>query len=88
MGRKRTTLVGATIPQGHVPLMCTGVAIKQLLQEIVPLVAMATDTNIELKDVIQCVGMFAMVTYMFVKFGRSASAFWSIVSSLELLILL
>ena len=63
-------------------------AIKQLRQEIVLLVAMATDTNIELKDVIQCVGMVAMVTYILSKFGRSASAFWSNVSSLELLIVL
>ena len=63
-------------------------AVKQLRQEIVLLVAMATDTNIELKDVIQCVGMVAMVTYILFKFGRSASAFWSIVSSLELLIVL
>ena len=49
---------------------------------------MATDTNIELKDVIQCVGMIAMVTYISLKFGRSASVFWSNVSSLELLIVL
>ena len=35
-----------------------------------------------------CIGMVVMVTYILVKFGRSASAFGAIVSSLESMIVL